>query len=87
MKGPQHNDANFDVVVKILRYAAQTTFQNNNRVKAQGFVSRRAAFRFSDEFRIGNTNLKDQLRFGSPPKVDRAPVTGATDEDPILTSG
>ncbi|KAJ1363171.1 hypothetical protein KIN20_022969 [Parelaphostrongylus tenuis] len=56
-----------------------TAFANINLAKAQGFVSRRTAYRFFAEFRTGNTNLKDQLRFGRPSKLDPKAIIEATE--------
>ncbi|KAJ1355532.1 hypothetical protein KIN20_012978 [Parelaphostrongylus tenuis] len=57
----------------------QTAFENIYRAKqAQGLVSWRTALWFFVEFRTGNTNLKDQLRFGHPCEVDRKVIIEAT---------
>ncbi|KAJ1373392.1 hypothetical protein KIN20_035773, partial [Parelaphostrongylus tenuis] len=61
---------------------AQIRLENMRRAKAQGFISRRTAFRFFAEFRDGYINLKDQLRSGRPREVDREAIIEATEEDP-----
>ncbi|KAJ1364471.1 hypothetical protein KIN20_024573 [Parelaphostrongylus tenuis] len=65
-----------------MRCDTQIAFESTNHIHARGFVSRRTSFRFFAEFRVGNTNSKDQLSFGRRGEVDREAVTEATEEYP-----
>ncbi|KAJ1356102.1 hypothetical protein KIN20_013744 [Parelaphostrongylus tenuis] len=68
-----------------IQYSARTLLAWINRAKAQKFVNRQTALRFLAERRSGNTNLKGQLRWRRPRKVDRGAVFEAIEEDPTLT--
>ncbi|KAJ1350515.1 hypothetical protein KIN20_006316 [Parelaphostrongylus tenuis] len=66
---------------------AQIVLESINRADFERFLYRRTAFRFSVEFRADNTNLKNQVRSGSPREVDREAVIEAMEGDRSLNPG